>query len=224
MVNEKKISVYIVEDYPLIRKSLNLVIGKALDIEIIGEFERAENFLKTFEQKPSDIVIMDLGLPGMNGLKATRIIKEKHPETKVIILTSHVQPDEVVAALSFGANAYCIKDIESFAIHNIIREVYKGVVWLHPKVAEAAKAHVPKPNSSEFNNLYTNAASEANLTEREYEVLQKIVDGKTNSEIAKEMCISVHTAKAHVGNILAKLAVSDRVKAAVKAIRTNMIE
>lgn len=218
-----KISVYVVEDYQLIRKSLNLIMGKADDIELIGDFENAEDFFEVFEQRPSNVVLMDLGLPGLNGLAATKIIKEKYPQTKVIVLTSHEHPDEVIAALALGANAYCLKDLESYEINKIIREVHKGAVWIHPKVSDAAKIYAPRPNSTDFDNLYSSLGQEANLTERELEVLQRIVDGKTNTEIAGEMNISVHTAKAHVGNILDKLAVSDRVKAAVKAIRNNII-
>ena len=221
---DNTISVYIVEDYLLIRKSLALMINQAEDIETIGDFETAEKFFEAFEKKQSDIVILDLGLPKMNGLSATKILKEKYPNTKVIILTSHEQTDEVLAALACGANAYCLKDVKQQEIQNIIRDVYKGVIWIHPKVAEATRLTTPKPISTDFNNLYKNISIETNLTEREYEVLRKIVEGKTNTEIAQDMCISTHTAKAHVGNILSKLSVTDRVEAAVKAIRAKIID
>ena len=224
MTQNEKISVYLVEDYQLIRKSIKLMVNKAKDIEIIRDFETAEQFLQFFENKPSDVVIMDLGLPGMNGLCATKILKDKYPSTKIIILTSHEQTDEVVAALACGANAYCLKDIEAEEIQNIIRSVYKGVMWIHPKVSEATRQSAPKPISTDFDNLYNNVASDTNLTEREVEVLRKIVDGKTNTEIAHDMCISTHTAKAHVGNILSKLSVSDRVEAAVKAVRAKIVD
>lgn len=200
------------------------MINQAEDIETIGDFETAEKFFEAFEKKQSDIVILDLGLPKMNGLSATKILKEKYPNTKVIILTSHEQTDEVLAALACGANAYCLKDVKQQEIQNIIRDVYKGVIWIHPKVAEATRQTAPKPISTDFDNLYKNISIETNLTEREYEVLRKIVEGKTNTEIAQDMCISTHTAKAHVGNILSKLSVTDRVEAAVKAIRAKIID
>lgn len=221
---DNTISVYIVEDYLLIRKSLALMINQAEDIETIGDFETAENFFEAFEKKQSDVVVLDLGLPKMNGLSATKILKEKYQNTKVIILTSHEQTDEVLAALACGANAYCLKDVKQQEIQNIIRDVYKGVIWIHPKVAEATRQTAPKPISTDFDNLYKNISIETNLTEREYEVLRKIVEGKTNTEIAQDMCISTHTAKAHVGNILSKLSVTDRVEAAVKAIRAKIID
>ena len=224
LIQNPKISVYLVEDYHLIRKSIKLMVNKAEDISIIGDFDNAEDFLEAFEKVQSDVVIMDLGLPAMNGLCATKILKDKYPEVKIIVLTSHEQTDEVVAALACGANAYCLKDIEAQEIQNIIRSVYKGVMWIHPKVSEAARQSAPKPLSTDFNNLYGNLAAETNLTEREYEVLKKIVDGKTNTQIAHDMCISTHTAKAHVGNILSKLSVSDRVEAAVKAVRAKIVD
>ncbi len=224
MIQKEKISVYLVEDYHLIRKSIKLMVNKAEDIDIIGDFETAEEFFDVFKNKQSDVVIMDLGLPGMNGLCATKILKDKYPSTKIIILTSHEQTDEVVAALACGANAYCLKDIDGAEIQNIIRSVHKGVMWIHPKVSEATRQSAPKPISTDFDNLYCNIARDTNLTDREVEVLKKIVDGKTNTEIANDMCISTHTAKAHVGNILSKLSVTDRVEAAVKAVRSKIVD
>ena len=224
MIQKEKISVYLVEDYHLIRKSIKLMVNKAEDIDIIGDFETAEEFFDVFKNKQSDVVIMDLGLPGMNGLCATKILKDKYPSTKIIILTSHEQTDEVVAALACGANAYCLKDIDGAEIQNIIRSVHKGVMWIHPKVSEATRQSAPKPISTDFDNLYCNIARDTNLTDREVEVLKKIVDGKTNTEIANDMCISTHTTKAHVGNILSKLSVTDRVEAAVKAVRSKIVD
>ena len=224
MVNEKRISVYIVEDYLLIRKSLLHVMSKAPYIEVLGAFESAEDFLDVFRKKPSNVVMMDLGLPGMNGLQATKEVKEFSPETKVVILTSHENEDEVLASLAMGASAYCLKEMDYPSILAIIREVYKGALWLHPQIADVANAIAPKPCSFDLENLYTSSGFKLQLTEREMNVLRLIVEGKTNAEIAKAMSISTHTAKAHVGSILSKLSVNDRVQAAVKALRTRIIK
>lgn len=224
MVNEKRISVYIVEDYLLIRKSLHHVLSKSADINVLGAFESAEDFLNVFRKNPSNVVIMDLGLPGMNGLQATKEVKEHFPDTKVIILTSHENDDEVLAALAMGANAYCLKEIDTQEILAIIKDVYKGALWLHPQIADVANSIAPKPCSMDLANLYKKAELDLHLTGREINVLRLIVDGKTNAEIAKIMSISTHTAKAHVGNILTKLSVNDRVQAAVKALRTRIVE
>ncbi len=224
MISETKISIYLVEDYLLIRKSLLHVLSKEESFELLGDFETAEDFFCCFDRKPSDIVIMDLGLPGMNGIEATRLIKEKSPSTKVVILSSHEAEDEVLAALSSGASAYCLKDILSNELCSILKDVYKGVLWLHPGISGIASKAIPKPNSTDFGNLYTKTKSDIHLTEREKEALSLVVEGKSNTEIAKMMNISSHTAKAHVGSILTKLAVTDRVQAAVKAVRTRLID
>lgn len=224
MTAEDKVTIHIVEDYALLRRSIALLINKTEDLKVIGDFETAEEFLEEFKKNPSDIVLMDLSLPRMNGITATKIVKELRPDTKVIVLTSHTKQEEVIASLACGANAYCLKDLEEDDFHNVIREVNKGVLWLHPQVAEFAKAGIKKPISTNFDNLYSDPQLYAKLTEREKEVLQKLIDGKTNTEIAQDMCISTHTAKAHVGNIFEKLQVTDRVEAAVKALRTNLID
>ena len=224
LATDNKITIYIVEDYLLIRKSLKHIIGKAEEFDVISDFETAEEFIDVFKSKPSDVVIMDLGLPKMNGLQATKLVKELSPDTKVIILTSHENDDEVLAALAVGANAYCLKEIESFLIHSIIRDVYKGALWLYPQVADVPHLIAPKPCSMDLDNLYNRSVLALKLTEREMTVLKLIVDGKTNNEIADAMSISTHTAKAHVGSILEKLSVDDRVQAAVKAVRTKIVE
>ncbi len=220
--SENKISIYLVEDYLLIRKSLVYMLKQNKKFNILGDFESAEDFLDVFRKKPSDIVIMDLGLPGINGLKATLKVKEISPDTKVIILTSHEEEKEVMATLSAGASAYCLKDVASNELARIITDVYRGVVWLHPQISHVANSKMPKPVSTDLNSLYE-INKDLNLTERELETLHLVVEGKTNSEIAQKMNISSHTAKAHVGSILNKLSVSDRVQAAVKAVRTKIV-
>ena len=224
MNDNNKISVYIVEDYLLTRKSLLHVLNKIEKVEVLGDFDSAESFFKSFNEKQSDIVIMDLGLPGMNGLEATKIIKEQNPDVKVVVLTSHEREDEVLAALASGANAYCLKEIEHDIWESLLSDVYKGVLWLHPNVSYVANKISPKPISTDFDNLYPDKLGDVQLTEREKETLALVVDGKTNVEIAQELNISPHTAKAHVGSLLSKLTVTDRVQAAVKAIRSRLID
>ena len=225
MENAKRISLYIVEDYKLTIKSLTHIIEKSQDFEILGCFGTAEEFLKVFDSKKSDIVIMDIELGETNGLVATKYIKEHSPETKVVILTSHENDDEVIAALALGANAYCLKDIETSSLFYVLKEVYKGALWLHPQVAVVANHFAPKPNlTNDLNHLYTKISEDYNLTRREQQVIEYIVEGKTNLEIAKLMNISRHTAKVHVKNVLSKLSVSDRVQAAVKAVKTKIVQ
>lgn len=224
METNKNISVYIVEDYLLIRKSLVHVLNKIDNIEVLGDFESAEQFFDAFHDKQSNIVIMDLGLPGVNGLDATMKIKQKYPDTKVIILTSHEREDEVLAALAIGANAYCYKDIEPDSWATLLNDVNNGVLWLHPRISSVVNKALPQPLSTDFENLYAKSSNNLTLTDREKETLELVVQGKTNTEIAELLHISSHTAKAHVGSLLSKLAVTDRVQAAVKAVRTRLVD
>ncbi len=129
----------------------------------------------------------------------------------------------MLAALGSGANAYCLKDIEPNTLVNVIKTVSQGAAWLDPAIAKVALNLFPKPESTKV--LFSTEAPDARaqLTERELEVLKLLVKGKSNTEIAKDLIVSVHTAKAHVCSILQKLCVDDRVQAAVKAIRENII-
>ena len=225
MENAKRISVYIVENYKLVRKSLTHVIEKSLDFEILGCFETAEEFLKVFNTQKSDIVLMDIGLGETNGLMAAKYVKEISPETKVVILTSHENDDEVIAALALGANAYCLKDIETPSLFKVLKEVYKGALRVQPNVAGAANNFDAKSDmSNNLNHLYTKISDDYNLTQIEQQIIKYIVDGKTDFEISKLMNISQHTAKVYVKNVLTKLSVNDRVQASLKAAKAKIIQ
>ncbi len=219
-----KISIYVVEDYFLTRASYRHLLGNVEDIKLLGDFETAEECLEAMEKKPADIVLMDLGLPFMNGIEATRIISEKYPETKVIVLTSHENEEEVLACAAIGASGYVLKDVEIETLKKVIRAVNIGALWFDPQIADVTKSVIPKPKSTDINNLYNKKDLKSVLTERELEVLRLISEGKSNVEIGEIMMVSTNTAKAHVGNILSKLSVTDRVQAAVMAVKSDLFK
>jgi DNA-binding NarL/FixJ family response regulator len=221
--NIKTVNVVIVEDYKLTRVGLRSSLNEFEGINVVGESEDAEKGLQIIQELKPDVVLMDLGLPGMNGIEATQQLKNLGEDIKIIILTSHERNEEVLAALGSGANAYCLKDIEPNTLVNVIKSVSEGAAWLDPAIAKVALNLFPKPESTKL--LYSSEAPDARaqLTERELEVLRLLVKGKSNTEIAKDLIVSVHTAKAHVCSILQKLCVDDRVQAAVKAIKENII-
>lgn len=219
-----KITIYVVEDYFLTRASYRHILGSTEDFELLGDFETAEECLEAMAKKQADIVLMDLGLPFMNGIEATRIINEKYPETKVVVLTSHENEDEVLACVASGASGYVLKDLELDTLKKIIRAVNFGALWFDPQIADVTKSVIPKPKSTDFDNLYDKKDIKSLLTEREYEVLKLISEGKSNVEIGEIMMVSTNTAKAHVGNILSKLSVKDRVQAAVLAVKSEMFK
>ena len=157
---------------------------------------------------------MDIGLPYMTGVEATKIIKEKYPNTKIIMLTSHDNQEEIISSLASGANAYALKDISVEDLHGAIIDTYKGCIWIHPKIAGII--------NRTFVNAKLTPKDDFNLTSREKEVLVLLTQGLSNTEIAEKLIISSHTAKAHVCNILTKLSVTDRVQAAVKAVKYDL--
>jgi len=220
---QKIINIIIVEDYKLTRMGLKSSLEEFEGIKVIAEAEDAEKGLLLIEKYKPEVILMDLGLPGMNGIEATGRIKNDNPDLKVIILTSHEREEEVLASLGSGANAYCLKDIEPAALVNVIKEVAKGACWLDPVIAKAALKLFPKPENSIISNSGHMFDARSQLTERELEVLRLLVKGKSNTEIAKDLIVSVHTAKAHVCSILQKLCVDDRVQAAVKAVKENIV-
>lgn len=219
----KTISVVIIEDFKLTRVGLRCALNANPDIEVVGECEDAFEGLETVKKTNPDVVLMDLGLPKMNGIEATIKVKEFNPRIKVIALTSHDREEEVLAALSSGATAYCLKDIDPTKLADVVRDVAKGVCWLDPEVAQMALNSFPKVESTRILSNSMSQEGRVPLTEREYEVLKHLVMGKSNTEIAKELIVSVHTAKAHVCSILQKMCVSDRVQAAVKAVKEGLV-
>ncbi len=221
-MENQKIKIYIVEDYMLTRITYRHTLPKYNpNLEIIKDFETAESCIEALKNENADVVLMDLGLPGMNGIDATHIVRRMNPDIKIIILTSHDSDDEVLASLTAGANAYALKDITPETLATVIESVNKGAFWLDPRIARIALNLFSRLKALNMDEMYGESFK---LTSRENEVLQMIVDGKSNTEIAKQMIISHNTVKAHVGNILEKLAVSDRVQAAVKAVKITIMK
>lgn len=220
---QKQISIVIVEDFKLTRVGLRCALNTNPDLEVVAECEDAIDGIKQIERLHPDIVLMDLGLPTMNGIEAMVKIREFSSDIKIIALTSHDREEEVVAALSSGANAYCLKDIDPSKLADVIRDVHQGVCWIDSMVANLALKSIPKVDNVAIlgNKIADNVSIP--LTEREFEVLKHLVAGKSNTEIAKELIVSVHTAKAHVCSILQKMCVNDRVQAAVKAVKEGMV-
>ncbi len=217
------ISVVIVEDFKLTRVGLRCALNSNEDINVVAESDNATDGLSLIERNCPDVVLMDLGLAGMNGIEATMKIREMNKNIKVIALTSHDRAEEVIAALSAGAMAYCLKDIDPTKLADVIRDVKNGVCWLDPVIARKVLDSFPKQEALGILREHDSDEGRVPLTEREFEVLKHLVEGKSNTEIAKELIVSVHTAKAHVCSILQKMCVSDRVQAAVKAVKEGLV-
>ncbi|HEY9744748.1 MAG TPA: response regulator transcription factor [Oculatellaceae cyanobacterium] len=222
----KQIKLFLVEDYHLTRMGLMAILSEFPTLKFVGEAESAEEALTKLEHATPDVLLLDLGLPGMNGIDMAQMVRKRWPALKVVILTSHNEEQEVIAALGAGAQAYVLKDVKPERLLHIIETVMDGAVWLDPAIAGMVLSLV---NSSGGGQVTVKKAepgehtADSELTSRELKVLQLIVEGKSNPEIADQLCISIHTVKAHVGSILNKLCVNDRVQAAIKALKENIV-
>ncbi len=217
------INVLLVEDQKLIRVGLKSLFEGQNEIEVTLEAQNGKEAVEKFRLNKPDIVLMDIGLPDISGIEATKRILELDGKAKVIILTSHLSEQEIMDALHAGACAYVMKDISTDVLKMIIKTVREGAMWLDPQVVPILREKncgiIPPRQMSRamFKEQH------ANLTQREYEVLKLVVDGMSNNEIAQELTISEHTAKAHVCNIIQKLVVDDRTQAAVKALKEGLV-
>lgn len=240
-----KISVVLIEDHHLTRSGIKAALEDCEQIEFIGEAANGLQGLTLLENNPPDVAIVDIGLPGLvDGIELTKRFKEyvKMPRTpsldhqpKVLILTMQDNEESVLAAFAAGADAYCMKNVTFEKLVDAIIETHSGANWIDSSIArivltrlnnpfEEANAGVStvsinglKPEDSEL--LMTNP-----LTQREREVIELIVDGCSNEEIAKELYLSLGTVKTHVRNILHKLACDDRTSAAVRALRGGLVD
>lgn len=208
--------ILIVEDDPLMQLGLEQALSQNGEFEIIGQAEDGYSGVQLALDLKPDLIIMDIGLPRLDGISATKAIKEKSPQIRIVILTSHTLETEVVASLSSGADAYCIKGVSLDRLLTAIEAAIDGATYLDPQIARLVIENLKPPAAQPNSNISL-------LSQREMEVLRLIVDGKSNTEIAEILYLSPNTIKTHVRGIMNKLAVDDRVQAAVVALRSGIV-
>jgi len=206
--------ILIVEDDPLVQLGLEQALSEDPEYEVIGIAEDGFSAVEQAEQLKPDLIVMDIGLPRMDGIAATEKIKSKMPYVRVVMLTSHTEETEVIAALSGGADGYCIKGANLERLFSAIAAAREGATYLDPQIAKVVINNLKPP---------TPKSTISNLSEREMDVLKLIVEGKTNVEIGQKLYLSPNTIKTHVRGIMNKLAVDDRVQAAVVALRSGLV-
>ena len=222
-MNNTPVKILLVEDQKLIRVALKSLFEGQDEIIVASEAQSGKEAVEKFRIEHPDVILMDIGLPDISGINTAKKILEIDSKAKIIILTSHLSEQEIMDALHAGACAYVLKDISTDYLKMIIKTVREGAMWLDPQVVPILREKncgiIPPRQMSRamFKEQH------ANLTQREYEVLKLVVDGLSNSEIAQELTISEHTAKAHVCNIIQKLVVDDRTQAAVKALKEGLV-
>ncbi len=210
------IRVILVDDHSIVRIGLKAYFATLTDIQVVGEASTGEEAVRLAADLVPDVVLMDLIMPGMDGVEATRQVKKISPHTQVIVVTSFHEDEHIFPAIRAGALSYVLKDIDPDELAEAIRRAAVGEAMINPRVA-ARMVKELHGVSDESVNLFNE------LTEREMEVLRQIAGGKNNHEIAASLVISEKTVKTHITNILSKLHLTDRTQAAVLAWQEGIV-
>lgn len=227
-MNAQKIKIALIDDHKLFREGVKRILSFETSFEVVaeaGDGKEVESLVETY--KPN-IVLMDINMPEINGIEATKQLLEKYPETKVIILSIHDDETYVSHALQSGAQGYLLKEIDTDSLLEAIRVVHDGGSYLHPKVTHNLVQEYRKliENKNSKKSIYDIEHRKPLhlLTRRECQVLQLLSEGQSNRKIAETLVISEKTVKNHVSNILQKMEVDDRTQAVVKAIKNGWVE
>lgn len=214
-----RIATVLVEDYEIARLGLKKMLEPIKEIEIIGEAATGTSGVAAAKELNPNLILMDIGLPDIDGIQATKLIKQAI-DTKVIVITSHERSEDLNAALMAGADAYCLKGISKEQLSNCVYSVMEGATWVDPKMSVHLASLLTKSKSSKPADSRT---SNWNLSEREIEILKLLVAGGSNQQMAEQLYLSVETIKTHMRHIMEKLQVADRTQAAVKALVEGIV-
>lgn len=210
------ITVMIVDDHEMVRKGAAGYLEVQPDIVVVAEAETGEDAVSLVREHVPDVVLMDLVMPGIDGVEATRKVKDISPRTQIIVLTSYHQDEYIFPALKAGAISYLLKDVKARDLVEAVRRAAKGEATLHPRVASRVIRQF-KSGDIDQEKYFTD------LTDREMQVLTLIAKGHSNQRIAEDLVISIGTVKGHVSNILSKLHLADRTQAAIYAWQEGIV-
>jgi NarL family two-component system response regulator LiaR len=210
---QKAISVALVDDHMVVRRGIRTFLELEPGLVVVAEADSGESAVRVASQYRPDVMLLDLAMPGMNGIEATEQIKQVSTNTQIIILTSYYNDDLVLPVLRAGALSYVLKDISAEELVMVVRKAAKGEAILNPRVATRVVHEVRQPSPDNLSLL----------SEREYEVLLLIANGYSNAGIAERLVISERTAKSHVSNILTKLNMTDRTQLAIYVWQRGLI-
>ncbi len=220
MTEQDLIRIFIAEDQEIIRIGLETILSQHSTFKVVGSAGNGEDAYRKCQTLLPDVVIMDLSMPVMDGIEATRLLREKTPDVKILIVTSHETDDQIFACFNAGADGYCLKTALKDDICNAVQTVARGGAWLDARIADRVLRCFREPiqqgkaNDAKPNNF--------DLTPRESDVLLLLVEGCSNAQIGQKLFVSPETVKTHIRHIMEKLEVSDRTQAAVKALRHGL--
>jgi NarL family two-component system response regulator LiaR len=213
MKQANTIRILLADDHALVRKGLSMVLAVYDDFKVVGEANDGEEAVRLCEGLRPNVVLMDLLMPKMDGVKATKIIKERWPQIQIIALTSFDEKEYVEGALKAGASGYLLKNVSAEELVSAIQRAAIGQPSLSPEAAQVLIQKVTKPEKND-----------PNLTEREKKILELMVEGLSNNEIAERLVIGQATVKFHVGNVLSKLDVNSRTEAVILAMKQHLVK
>lgn len=216
MTETESITVLLVDDHAMVRQGVRAFLDTQPDITVVAEAENGEEAIKMAAEHAPDVALMDLIMPGMDGVEATRLLTAKSPRTKVIVLTSYHDDEHVFPAIRAGALSYVLKEIGPSELAEAVRKAANGEATLHPRVASRVVRELHGARRGEPNVFH-------DLSNRELEVLKLVAEGLSNKDISAKLFISEKTTKSHVSNILGKLHLADRTQAAVYAWREGVM-
>lgn len=208
------IKVLLIDDHEMVRIGVSAFLSVQPDIEVIGEAEEGAKGVELALANRPDIILMDLVMEGMDGIEATKAIIDEWPEAKIIIVTSFLDDEKVYPALDAGASSYMLKTSKASDIADAIRTTYGGQPVIEPAVTGKMMLKIRERNKRVLHD---------DLTNREYEILLLMTEGKTNQEMADQLFIALKTVKTHVSNILSKLEVQDRTQAVIYAFKHELV-
>ena len=219
------IDVLLVEDHELFRMGLSMLLSKEESINLVAEASDGLDGVKKARDFEPNVILMDIGLPDMDGIEATQRIKDFLPDSKVLIITSRNTESDVFEAFKAGADGYIMKGASPEQTITAIKSVYEGVGWIDPAIAKLVFSALRKPreNLSTVNSTINSNKNNYGLTDRELDVLALMVEGLSNPQIAEKLFITRATAKAHVHSILQKLCASTRTQATVVAMKEGLV-
>jgi DNA-binding NarL/FixJ family response regulator len=206
--------ILIVDDHPITRDGLRTALSLTDDVEVVGEASSGEEAISVVEDAKPDVIFMDVRMPGMNGIQATKVIRERHPETKVILFTVDESRASISEAIQAGVSGYLLKDVGVAELVNAARLAMQGKAVIHPALTQAFIEEVH----------LVDRKPEAPLSPREIEILQQVAYGSTTKEVADSLGISFHTVKTHLERIFEKLGANDRAQAVAIAIRQGLVD
>ena len=212
----ESISVLLVDDHAMVRQGVKAFLVTQPDLSVVGEAGSGEEAVKLAAQLIPDVILMDLIMPDMDGVEATRKVKQVSPRSQVVVLTSYHEDEHIFPALKAGALSYLLKDVSAEELASAVGKAAAGEAVLHPRVAARVIKELQGRREDALNPF-------TELSERELEVLKLIADGMSNAEIASKLVLSEKTIKGHVSNILSKLHLGDRTQAAVYAWREGVV-